>query len=139
MTLHAKCPSCNRSLRIPDNFAGKRVKCPACGKAFQVPDAPVPAAAPPRTQGAPAAARVRRRTRADYQGPAREGGPAPKRSGGETDAQGQGQAPAGQEGSAIVTGWPFSPAGLRSARDHARIARCKSNLRQIGNAIGRYA
>lgn len=60
------CPSCNRSLRVPETLLGKQVKCPTCGQVFttaeQAPAAeiqsrqepmPVPPNAP--VQGSPAA------------------------------------------------------------------------------------
>lgn len=36
MTIDATC-SCGKTLRVPDQYAGKRVKCPGCGQALAVP------------------------------------------------------------------------------------------------------
>jgi predicted Zn finger-like uncharacterized protein len=37
------CPSCSRSLRVPDELLGKKVKCPSCSNAFvAAADAPPP-------------------------------------------------------------------------------------------------
>jgi predicted Zn finger-like uncharacterized protein len=48
------CPSCQRKLRVPDEFLGKSVRCPTCGESFRAPEAaaagepaPAPAAAGP--------------------------------------------------------------------------------------------
>lgn len=35
--MKTQCPSCAKSLAVPDAFAGRRVKCPGCGTAFQAP------------------------------------------------------------------------------------------------------
>lgn len=32
------CPSCQKSMRVDDNHAGKQGKCPKCGNALVVPD-----------------------------------------------------------------------------------------------------
>lgn len=32
------CPSCQKTLRVNDRLAGKRIKCPACGQVLLVPD-----------------------------------------------------------------------------------------------------
>jgi uncharacterized membrane protein YccF (DUF307 family) len=58
MPLLVNCPGCGRKLRIPDEFAGRKVKCPTCGEAFDAnpsPEgAPPPAAAPaPAPLGTP--------------------------------------------------------------------------------------
>ena len=37
------CPSCSKSLNIPDKYAGKKVKCPSCEQPIRIPNAqPVP-------------------------------------------------------------------------------------------------
>lgn len=36
------CPSCKKTLGIPDQFAGKKIACPACKKPLAVPSAPPP-------------------------------------------------------------------------------------------------
>lgn len=38
------CPTCNRTLRVADKFAGKKVKCPGCGGVLQVPSEEIPEA-----------------------------------------------------------------------------------------------
>jgi hypothetical protein len=43
--------SCGKQLRVPDEFAGRRIKCPACSEVQTVPE---PAAASPLTAKAPA-------------------------------------------------------------------------------------
>ncbi len=43
MPILAKCPSCQRKLRVPDNLIGRKVKCPGCGRtltAAQAEDVP---------------------------------------------------------------------------------------------------
>lgn len=35
--LKVPCPNCNRTLNLPDHFAGKQAKCPACMQGFAVP------------------------------------------------------------------------------------------------------
>ena len=50
------CPSCEKTLSIGDNLAGKRVKCPGCAEVFQVPAASAVAAAPTKKAAAPIAA-----------------------------------------------------------------------------------
>jgi len=54
------CPSCQRQLTIPEQYAGQQMKCPLCGHTFTAPAlAPVPApAAPPPPVTAPAPAAV---------------------------------------------------------------------------------
>jgi hypothetical protein len=37
MPIPVNCPSCERSLQIPDKFSGKRVRCPQCDTRIQVP------------------------------------------------------------------------------------------------------
>jgi predicted Zn finger-like uncharacterized protein len=49
------CPSCQRKLRVPDEFLGKSVRCPTCGQTFGAPEpAAVGAAAPPPLEKPPA-------------------------------------------------------------------------------------
>jgi len=43
MAMLIDCPSCERKLRVPDEFVGRNVRCPGCGETFP---APAPAAAP---------------------------------------------------------------------------------------------
>jgi hypothetical protein len=48
MEIH--CPSCQRRLTIPDQYAGQMMKCPLCNNTFQAPalaPVPAPATAPP--------------------------------------------------------------------------------------------
>lgn len=55
MPIPVQCPQCGKSLRVPDEYLGKKVKCP-CGHAFVAaagPGAPPPAAAPQQPQPAP--------------------------------------------------------------------------------------
>src|SRR5437879_6315606 len=35
MPITITCPSCARTLRVPDGLLGKKVKCPSCATAFQ--------------------------------------------------------------------------------------------------------
>jgi predicted Zn finger-like uncharacterized protein len=60
MALLIECPSCERKLRVPDEFVGRSVRCPSCGETFPAPAAPAGAAAPtasgPTAEPAPAAA-----------------------------------------------------------------------------------
>jgi hypothetical protein len=37
MPISVQCPGCGKSLKGPDELAGKRVKCPKCGRQFQLP------------------------------------------------------------------------------------------------------
>lgn len=39
MTIQFRCPSCRRSLKVRDAWAGKRAECPACKKVIAVPQA----------------------------------------------------------------------------------------------------
>lgn len=32
--MQTKCPGCEKTLRLPDNAAGKKIKCPSCGYSF---------------------------------------------------------------------------------------------------------
>jgi hypothetical protein len=58
-----KCPSCQRQLQVPENFAGQKVQCPKCAATF-VAGAPA---------GLPAAPREAvERTTADWEPPPRE-------------------------------------------------------------------
>ncbi|MHC4083760.1 MAG: TFIIB-type zinc ribbon-containing protein [Planctomycetota bacterium] len=36
-----KCSHCGRSIRVRDDYAGKRGKCPSCGQVIQIPGAPI--------------------------------------------------------------------------------------------------
>ena len=36
-----RCPSCDKSLNVPDAYAGKKAKCPACQENLTLPEAPV--------------------------------------------------------------------------------------------------
>jgi uncharacterized protein (DUF983 family) len=36
-----RCPSCAKSLNVPDKYAGKKAKCPACQETLRIPEAPV--------------------------------------------------------------------------------------------------
>src|SRR5690242_15193101 len=50
-----RCPSCQRDLTVPDEYAGQLMKCPLCQNTFQAPALPPPVTpAPPATP--PAAA-----------------------------------------------------------------------------------
>ncbi len=53
-----RCPSCQKSMQVPDHAAGKRVACPGCKKPFQIPAlaAAAPEAAPPKSDVVAAAA-----------------------------------------------------------------------------------
>lgn len=46
------CPSCQRTLRVPEDLLGHAVKCPSCSNTFTAPDA-VEEAAPPRPTAPP--------------------------------------------------------------------------------------
>ncbi len=53
MSITISCPSCNRTLRVPETLLGQAVKCPSCAHTFAAPEqveeeAPRPAPAPPR-------------------------------------------------------------------------------------------
>lgn len=55
MSLTISCPSCQRTLRVPESLLGQSVKCPSCAQTFTAPDqvedeAPQSAAAP-RSEG----------------------------------------------------------------------------------------
>ena len=38
MAIEFKCQSCQKTLRVPDEFAGRKAKCPNCQMILQVPD-----------------------------------------------------------------------------------------------------
>ena len=43
-----RCPSCQKDLTVPDEYAGQLMKCPLCQNTFQAPALPPPVApAPP--------------------------------------------------------------------------------------------
>src|SRR5438874_10240281 len=45
-----RCPSCQKDLTVPDEYAGQLMKCPLCQNTFQAPALPPPVAqAPPAT------------------------------------------------------------------------------------------
>lgn len=52
MNLTLSCPSCQRSLRVPETLLGQAVKCPSCGHIFVAPESveepPTRPAAPPQ-------------------------------------------------------------------------------------------
>jgi predicted Zn finger-like uncharacterized protein len=50
MPITINCPSCSRTLRVPDDLLGKNVKCPTCGTTFTA-----SAEAPPPEEEEPAA------------------------------------------------------------------------------------
>ena len=39
MSIRVTCPTCDRSFKARDEYAGKRVKCPGCSRPLEVPDA----------------------------------------------------------------------------------------------------
>jgi len=53
MTRETVCPSCGRTLRVPEQALGQSVQCPACEAVFTAASAPAPAAADPRAAPAP--------------------------------------------------------------------------------------
>ena len=61
MSFTISCPSCQRTLRVPESLLGQAVKCPSCATNFTAPDnieeeaAPRPPAAPERPSRRPAA------------------------------------------------------------------------------------
>jgi predicted Zn finger-like uncharacterized protein len=61
MSFTISCPSCQRTLRVPESLLGQAVKCPSCATNFTAPDnieeeaAPRPSAAPERPSRRPAA------------------------------------------------------------------------------------
>lgn len=57
MPITTKCPSCERTLRVPDNLLGQNVKCPSCGTTFTAEDSP-PASEAPTRPATPAEERV---------------------------------------------------------------------------------
>jgi hypothetical protein len=56
MPLEITCTGCQKRLRIPDKFAGKRVKCPKCQAVLQIPKPESADAASASPQSAPEAA-----------------------------------------------------------------------------------
>jgi hypothetical protein len=71
MTDIIRCPSCQRQLQVPDNFAGQKVQCPKCAATF-VAGAPAPVAPPREAVEAPPTdweppRRQRRRFHDDYE------------------------------------------------------------------------
>lgn len=46
MPIEAKCPGCDRLLRVSDEFAGKQARCPVCNAIYSVPQLPVIAPEP---------------------------------------------------------------------------------------------
>jgi predicted Zn finger-like uncharacterized protein len=84
MTNTIACPSCRRTLRVPEDLLGQRVKCPTCGETFAavLDEEPAP---PPRREAPPERRSERLRER-DEDGPRRrpapregEGGDLPRR------------------------------------------------------------
>src|SRR5947209_679294 len=70
------CPSCQRTLRVPDDLLGGLVKCPRCGQTFtaEVEGAPPPREPAPereRAQDEPPRRRSSRREDEDDEGPRR--------------------------------------------------------------------
>src|SRR5262245_25660021 len=59
MAIEIHCPGCGRTLRVPDEHAGKQVRCPACRQLCTAPGGAAVAAAPQqgrwhlRTAGGP--------------------------------------------------------------------------------------
>src|SRR6266508_2942482 len=55
------CPSCQKMLQVPEQYAGQQMRCPLCNSTFTVPplpDAPNLAPSPPPPAPAPGAAEV---------------------------------------------------------------------------------
>jgi hypothetical protein len=50
MALTVNCPSCNRKLRVNEEFLGKKMRCAACDQVFEVPATPPPEE-PPHSYG----------------------------------------------------------------------------------------
>jgi len=42
MAMTINCPSCQKALRVSEEYAGKKMRCAACQQVFQVPAAPAP-------------------------------------------------------------------------------------------------
>lgn len=42
--IHFRCPNCDKAVRVPQQFAGKRGKCPGCGAEVRIPAPASPAA-----------------------------------------------------------------------------------------------
>jgi uncharacterized protein (DUF983 family) len=54
--VQVRCPSCGKTLKVPDAYAGKKAKCPECQETLAIPEAPVeetPAAAAAGRQAPP--------------------------------------------------------------------------------------
>jgi predicted Zn finger-like uncharacterized protein len=72
MNLTITCPSCQRSLRVPENLLGQAVKCPSCAHTFVAPEnaeepqRPPEVAPPPRDSGAKPFPSQRRSPDDDY-------------------------------------------------------------------------
>jgi hypothetical protein len=49
-----RCPSCQKDLTVPDEYAGQLMKCPLCQNTFQAPALPPPVAPSPAPPPAPA-------------------------------------------------------------------------------------
>jgi hypothetical protein len=62
--MKVSCPTCAKTLNVPDSLAGKRVKCPGCGGVLELPSAPAEAASEPAAPPAPAPAPARSRSSA---------------------------------------------------------------------------
>jgi hypothetical protein len=58
MPMHITCPSCNKTLNVRDELAGKRIKCPACTATLAV---PAPSAAPEKEPDVAEESRSRKR------------------------------------------------------------------------------
>src|SRR5947208_2251525 len=52
------CPSCQKMLQVPDQFAGQQMRCPLCNNIFTVPGLPDAAGMPPPPPPAPEPFRV---------------------------------------------------------------------------------
>jgi predicted Zn finger-like uncharacterized protein len=84
MPIVIQCPSCERSLRVPDNLLGRNVKCPSCSTTFTAED-PAAAPPPPAEEEAPPERPSRRRRAAEEpeesyeeERPSRRGRPRPE-------------------------------------------------------------
>lgn len=55
MTIEIQCPSCQRKLRVPEKFAGKRAKCPGCQRVVEIPAGAAGSEAAPADSAAAAA------------------------------------------------------------------------------------
>jgi hypothetical protein len=65
MAITLDCPSCGRSINVPDTFAGKKVKCPQCEKSVSVPAEDFEAVTDEPRSPEPTARRPRRRVEDD--------------------------------------------------------------------------